>query len=792
MKKTVLAVIVAAASINAAHAVDTDTKVFLNDVLEMGMSSKSVVNEWNNLTFSQQQDAIAANSVLGTAEFKGVQKTQVETASSTGMNGSSHVTNERHQQPLIGEPSHLDGTHWTMTPGITKESNPAGKPIAQPVLVSQDKWTLTPAVTKETTRGDYPNFPGESVESSKASKKNEHAEVDHTPATETVKGAYGNHQYKATPDAVKKGHGATEPVEYNFHNDSTAKRDHQADVGTKAVYANIERTNAQAHALFDAQNLHSVQVAQNEGLTNVPGSTPTPVNYANKHAGTEQYDAPTGNTAQRQGREDGAVYAGTSPRQIRAENEPDAVVSQPIRAENQTDTASKFGTSYINAKNETPVRAENQPASGAEMAHLDGQHNVGYVRAEDLPSVNASQYRTDVNTSVAAQAADEATGHPKAVATDEPTRLPSVQGRVSGVSMQTTLQDDSGNGSMTVEGQTDKSYNLDEMQEDIASNHADVSVITDRLHDNDKRDMLTQLDVDQNTADIATNKGEIAANTTAIAANTTAIAGKVDSADYATDKAAQHAVDQKQHDEIVAAGNTLSAHDQRITAAQTTADAAAAGVASVATHADAAQQAAITAETHADAAKDAAGLADKHAVLASEAASKASDAVKNETATREGQFKRLSTDVDHAQATGDYAKARIDAAGQVIEQNRLALRATNQAVAEHTAELANHEQRIQTLESNTNAKFGQLKSEVEQNRKRASAGIAGVAAMANIPQVTQGATFSVGAGAGNTDGESALAVGFSARASENVVVKASVSNDTQHNFVIGAGASYQW
>ena len=64
--------------------------------------------------------------------------------------------------------------------------------------------------------------------------------------------------------------------------------------------------------------------------------------------------------------------------------------------------------------------------------------------------------------------------------------------------------------------------------------------------------------------------------------------------------------------------------------------------------------------------------------------------------------------------------------------------------------------------------------------------------MANIPQVTESAKFSLGAGAGNTDGESALAVGFSARASQSVVVKASVSTDTQHNFVVGAGASYQW
>ena len=126
-------------------------------------------------------------------------------------------------------------------------------------------------------------------------------------------------------------------------------------------------------------------------------------------------------------------------------------------------------------------------------------------------------------------------------------------------------------------------------------------------------------------------------------------------------------------------------------------------------------------------------------------------------------------------------------AAQKVEQSK-----TNAKVAQHSAELADHESRIQTLEGNTSANFGKLKSQVEANRKRASAGIAGVAAQANIPQVLESQTFSVGAGVGNTDGESALAVGFSARASESVVVKAAVSNDTQHNFVVGAGVSYGW
>lgn len=129
---------------------------------------------------------------------------------------------------------------------------------------------------------------------------------------------------------------------------------------------------------------------------------------------------------------------------------------------------------------------------------------------------------------------------------------------------------------------------------------------------------------------------------------------------------------------------------------------------------------------------------------------------------------------------------------QNAEKNRAALVASNKKIAANSVALADHEQRIETLEQSNSSNFSKLKSEVDENRKRASAGIAGVAAMANIPQVTNTQNFSVGAGVGNTDGENALAVGFSARATENVVVKASVSDDSQHNFVVGGGIAYGW
>lgn len=181
------------------------------------------------------------------------------------------------------------------------------------------------------------------------------------------------------------------------------------------------------------------------------------------------------------------------------------------------------------------------------------------------------------------------------------------------------------------------------------------------------------------------------------------------------------------------------------------------------------------------------GVADNKSAISVNAA-----AIDASQKTEAMHFTALQTGVaQNAQEIGAYQQkaAELDTR---IAANKATQQKTNQAVAANTAKIADHENRITELEQSNSASFGKLKNEVDDNRKRASAGIAGVAAMANIPQVIQGQTFSVGAAVGTADSEQALAVGFSARATENTVVKASVSNDSQHNFVTGAGVSYGW
>lgn len=124
--------------------------------------------------------------------------------------------------------------------------------------------------------------------------------------------------------------------------------------------------------------------------------------------------------------------------------------------------------------------------------------------------------------------------------------------------------------------------------------------------------------------------------------------------------------------------------------------------------------------------------------------------------------------------------------------NDVVVQKNTDAVSQNTQRLSHQEARISALASQDNSEFANLKAEVDNNQSRSDAGIAGVAAMANIPQVQESQHFAMGAGVGGYGSENAVAVGASFHATQNTIVKLTVSNDTQHNFGWGAGTSYGW
>lgn len=127
-------------------------------------------------------------------------------------------------------------------------------------------------------------------------------------------------------------------------------------------------------------------------------------------------------------------------------------------------------------------------------------------------------------------------------------------------------------------------------------------------------------------------------------------------------------------------------------------------------------------------------------------------------------------------------KARQDAQSRALKQVR-------RTVINHGARLTNVENRVTGLEN----KVDRLDQDVKKNRKRADAGTAAVAAMANIPQVYLPGKSGVGVGVGYKHGQSALAVGYS-RSSDNGhhIIKLSAGVDTQKDVTVGAGYMYQW
>lgn len=105
--------------------------------------------------------------------------------------------------------------------------------------------------------------------------------------------------------------------------------------------------------------------------------------------------------------------------------------------------------------------------------------------------------------------------------------------------------------------------------------------------------------------------------------------------------------------------------------------------------------------------------------------------------------------------------------------------------------------RIDTLEMAFNNMAEAQKQQsirIDQNEGKMSNGIAGVAAMANIPTVSGKTTF--GAGLGSFNGSNALAIGASTGFENGVSLKGSVSyasgKFSQKDVVVGAGIGYSF
>jgi autotransporter adhesin len=91
----------------------------------------------------------------------------------------------------------------------------------------------------------------------------------------------------------------------------------------------------------------------------------------------------------------------------------------------------------------------------------------------------------------------------------------------------------------------------------------------------------------------------------------------------------------------------------------------------------------------------------------------------------------------------------------------------------------------------TDQRINSVQSQVNSVAKNAYTGVAAATALTMIPDVDQGKTIAVGVGTGNYKGYQAVALGASARITQNLKVKLGAGIGSGST-TVGAGASYQW
>ncbi|KWC24947.1 hypothetical protein WL48_29720 [Burkholderia ubonensis] len=91
----------------------------------------------------------------------------------------------------------------------------------------------------------------------------------------------------------------------------------------------------------------------------------------------------------------------------------------------------------------------------------------------------------------------------------------------------------------------------------------------------------------------------------------------------------------------------------------------------------------------------------------------------------------------------------------------------------------------------TNQRIGDLQRSIADTARDAYSGVAAATALTMIPDVDRGKTMSIGIGGAVYKGHQAVALGGTARISENFKVRAGVAMSAGGN-AVGVGMSWQW
>ena len=340
------------------------------------------------------------------------------------------------------------------------------------------------------------------------------------------------------------------------------------------------------------------------------------------------------------------------------------------------------------------------------------------------------------------------------------------------------------------------------------------------------------------TAETNAKASETAAKTSEVNAKASETAAQTAEANAkASETAAQTAETNAKASETAAKTSEDNAKDSEIAAksAETNAKASETAAQTAETNAKASEIAAKTSENMTQAFAQTAEKARDEAVLAQNTVTAEANGIKRivQSSNEQGEINKEAATVDgrnstavgsSAQVQGDNSSA-FGSQAKVVANKAVAVGQGTRVLAENSVALgqgsvvdrgeintvsvgnATTKRRVTNVADGINAhdavnvkQLNEVKSSVDsvrkdlqKNDKKLRGGIAGAAALANIPQVTQAGSNLLGVGVGNYRGESAVAVGYSkANESNKVIFKMSGSATTQGDFNVGAGIGYQW
>ncbi|MEM8206320.1 YadA-like family protein [Morganella morganii] len=162
-----------------------------------------------------------------------------------------------------------------------------------------------------------------------------------------------------------------------------------------------------------------------------------------------------------------------------------------------------------------------------------------------------------------------------------------------------------------------------------------------------------------------------------------------------------------------------------------------------------------------------------------------SDSVSTSNNYTDQKFDAINNDIESSKAD-ILSESQTYTNNQVSNLHTTIKRSESQAVSSSRQYT---DTRFNELETSMNGRLHSVEQQVNKNADRANAGIASVAAMANIPY-TDNTRFSMGLGAGNYRNGNAVAFGGQLRMENNVNLRTSVSWNSEDSAVYGAGVAF--